>query len=261
MSMLTIEDVSKTFTTKRGGETRRTHALQNIDLVVEEGEFCVIIGASGCGKSTLLRLVDGLIHPSSGVVRIQGEPVTGPGPDRGVVFQHANLLPWRTVRGNIEFGLECLGFDKAERRRRSDRYIEMVGLSAFADHYPGQLSGGMQQRVGLARAFAVEPQILLMDEPFGALDAQTRLVMQAELEKIWELDRRTAVLITHDIEEAIFLADRVVVMSAHPGRVAEIVPIPFPRPRGDELRGDPEFGRLKAHLWNALRAGGGSGDH
>jgi NitT/TauT family transport system ATP-binding protein len=255
MSMLTIENVDKTFSIKRGSGVRKTHALQDVSLTVEEGEFCVIIGSSGCGKSTLLRLIDGLIAPSAGRILIHGKEVAGPGPDRGVVFQHANLLPWRTVRGNIEFGLECLGFDKAERRRRSTKYIEMVGLNEFEDHYPGQLSGGMQQRVGLARAFAVEPEILLMDEPFGALDAQTRLLLQGELEKIWSLQRRTAILITHDIEEALFLADRIVVMSAHPGRIASVVDVPFARPRGDEVRSDPEFGRMKMRLWEALKTG------
>ena len=255
MSLLAIENLSKTFTANRGRVLQETHALVDVNLTVEEGEFVVIIGSSGCGKSTLLRLIDGLIAPSGGQVLIHDRPVAGPGADRGVVFQHAHLLPWRTVRGNIEFGLECVGVDKMERRRRSSRYISMVGLEGFEGHFPGQLSGGMQQRVGLARAFAVEPEILLMDEPFGALDAQTRLILQAELEKIWSLNRRTAILITHDIEEALFLADRIVVMSAHPGRVSTIIDVPFDRPRGDEIRSDPQFGEMKAELWEALKAG------
>lgn len=255
MSMLTVEGVSKTFTTKRGRTLHETHALSDVSFSVEAGEFLVIIGASGCGKSTLLRMMDGLIPPSSGRVLLRNEPITRPGPDRGVVFQHAHLMPWRTVRKNIEFGLECLGLDKAERRERSSKYIAMVGLSGFEDHYPGQLSGGMQQRVGLARAFAVEPEILLMDEPFGALDAQTRLVLQGELERIWSFERRTAVLITHDMEEALFLADRVVVLSSRPGRVSSIVDVPFERPRRDVVRSDPTFGRMKLQLWEALKAG------
>ena len=255
MSLLAIENVSKTFNAKRGGTVRGTLALTDVSFTVEDGEFLVIIGSSGCGKSTLLRLIDGLIAPSEGRVTIHGREVTGPGPDRGVVFQQANLLAWRTVRGNIEFGLECLGVDKAERRRRTTRYIEMVGLTGFEDHYPAQLSGGMQQRVGLARAFAVEPEILLMDEPFGALDAQTRLILQSELEHIWSANRRTAILITHDMEEALFLADRIVVMSSHPGRVSSILEVPFARPRSDEIRADPRFAEMKATLWEALKAG------
>jgi NitT/TauT family transport system ATP-binding protein len=253
--MLVLEDVSKTFTTKRGRTLQETHALSDVSFSVEAGEFLVIIGASGCGKSTLLRMMDGLIAPSSGRILLRGEPISKPGPDRGVVFQHAHLMPWRTVRKNIEFGLECLGLDKAERRERSSKYISMVGLSGFEDHYPGQLSGGMQQRVGLARAFAVEPEILLMDEPFGALDAQTRLLLQAELERIWSFQRRTAVLITHDMEEALFLADRVVVLSSRPGRVSSILDVPFERPRRDAVRSDPTFGRMKLQLWEALKAG------
>jgi NitT/TauT family transport system ATP-binding protein len=255
MSLLAIENVSKTFNAKRGGTVQGTLALTDVSFTVEDGEFLVIIGSSGCGKSTLLRLIDGLIAPSEGRVTIHGQEVTGPGPDRGVVFQQANLLAWRTVRGNIEFGLECLGVDKAERRRRATRYIDMVGLTGFEDHYPAQLSGGMQQRVGLARAFAVEPEILLMDEPFGALDAQTRLILQSELEHIWSANRRTAILITHDMEEALFLADRIVVMSSHPGRVSSIIEVPFARPRDDEIRADPRFAEMKATLWEALKAG------
>jgi NitT/TauT family transport system ATP-binding protein len=255
MSLLAIENVSKTFNAKRGSTVQGTLALTDVSLTVDDGEFVVIIGSSGCGKSTLLRLIDGLIAPSEGTVTIHGREVTGPGPDRGVVFQHANLLAWRTVRANIEFGLECLGIDKTERRRRATQYLEMVGLTPFENHYPAQLSGGMQQRVGLARAFAVEPEILLMDEPFGALDAQTRLIMQTELERIWSSNRRTAILITHDMEEALFLADRIVVMSSHPGRVSRIIDVPFARPRRDAVRGDPRFAEMKAMLWDALKDG------
>ena len=253
-NLLEVQNVSKVFTTKRGRSPSRTIALSGVELAVREREFMVIVGASGCGKSTLLRMIDGLTAPSGGQILLRGKPITSPGRDRGVVFQHANLLPWRTVRRNIEFGLECVGVDKGERRARSDKYLELVGLAGFADHYPGQLSGGMQQRVGLARALAVEPEILLLDEPFGALDAQTRLGMQTELERIWSVERRTAILITHDIEEAIFLADRIAVMSSRPGRVANIVDVPFPRPREDAIRSDPEFGRMKLALWESLKS-------
>jgi NitT/TauT family transport system ATP-binding protein len=255
LSILSIENVSKTFQIRRGKANQETRALAGVSLEVQEGEFCVVIGASGCGKSTLLRLIDGLTEPSEGRVLLRGQEVTGPGPDRGVVFQHAHLLPWRTVQRNVEFGLECIGVDRAERKKRAERYIKMVGLSGFEKHYPSQLSGGMQQRVGLARAFAVEPEILLLDEPFGALDAQTKLVLQNELERIWSLERKTAVLITHDMEEALFLGDRVVVMSSRPGRVAAIVDVPFERPRTDALRSDPKFGALKLQLWEELKKG------
>ena len=255
MSMLEIAGVSKTFTTKRGRMRRETHALDDISLTVREGEFLVIVGASGCGKSTLLRMIDGLTAPTSGQITLRGKAITAPGPDRGVVFQHAHLLPWRTVRRNVDFGLECQHLPAPERRQRTAKYLSMVGLESFSDHYPGQLSGGMQQRVGLARALAVEPEILLLDEPFGALDAQTRLVMQTELERIWSLEKRTAILITHDIEEALFLADRIVVMTPRPGRVSQVVDVPFDRPRTDAVRSDPVFARMKLELWEALKSG------
>jgi NitT/TauT family transport system ATP-binding protein len=255
MSMLVIEDVSKTFLTKRGRTQQATIALEGVNLSVERGEFCAIIGASGCGKSTLLRMIDGLTRPTSGRVLLHGAEITKPGRDRGVVFQHAHLLPWRTVEDNIGFGLECQGVGKVERAPLVRKYLEMVGLKGFEKHFPGQLSGGMQQRVGLARAFAIEPEMLLLDEPFGALDAQTRLTMQTELARIWAVEKRTAVLITHDIEEAVFLADRVFVMSSRPGRIVEVIDVPFPRPRVDVVRADPEFGRLKLHLWESLRSG------
>jgi NitT/TauT family transport system ATP-binding protein len=249
MAFLEMRDVHKSFQTQRG----HTHALANVDLSVEEGEFCAIIGPSGCGKSTLLRLIDGLIRPSSGEILLRGKRVENPGPDRGMVFQHSNLMPWRTVLKNVEFGLECLGMPAKVRRERALEYIDTVGLGGFVDHYPRQLSGGMQQRAGLARAFAIEPAILLMDEPFGALDAQTRVVLQGELERIWLKEGRTAVLVTHDMEEAVYLADRVACMSSRPGRFVEIIDVPFERPRSDELRSDARFAKIKAELWRALR--------
>lgn len=255
MDILTIENVSKTFEVRRGRSVQHTHALAGVNLTVRDKEFCVIIGASGCGKSTLLRLIDGLIAPTSGRILLHGKPISEPGPDRGMVFQHPHLLPWRNVMKNVEFGLECMGVAKDERRRRARRYIDLVGLVGFENHFPAQLSGGMQQRVGLARAFAVHPEIFLLDEPFGALDAQTRMILQSELERIWMLEQKTTILITHDIEEALFLADRVVVMSSRPGRISDIIDVPFPRPRTDDLRSEPDFARMKLDLWEALKKG------
>ena len=253
MPLLTLEHVEKTFTVRRGKTDQELHALADINLDVESGEFCALIGPSGCGKSTLLRIVDGLLTPTSGRVLLHGRPVTGPGADRGFVFQHSNLLPWRTVKKNVEFGLECQGVEAGERAKRAERYLDMVGLDGFENYYPGQLSGGMQQRVGLARAFAIEPDIMLLDEPFGALDAQTRVQLQGELEQIWARERRTSILVTHDIEEAIFLADRVVVMSRRPGRIRDALDVPFGRPRDDAIRVDPKFAALKAQLWDGLK--------
>ncbi|MQA81411.1 MAG: ATP-binding cassette domain-containing protein [Streptosporangiales bacterium] len=253
--MLRIEAVSKTFEARRGRKRQQTAALHDVDLEIQEQEFCAIIGPSGCGKSTLLRIIDGLIAPTSGTVKLHGEPVTAPGRDRGMVFQHAHLLPWRTVQKNVEYGLECLKVPAQERRRRASEYVELVGLQGFENHYPSQLSGGMQQRVSLARVFVVEPQMLLLDEPFGALDAQTRLSLQTELERMWTADKKTTLLITHDMEEALFLADRVVVMSARPGRISHAVDVPFDRPRTDAVRAEPEFARMKLDLWDALKKG------
>jgi NitT/TauT family transport system ATP-binding protein len=214
-----------------------------------------VIGPSGCGKSTLLRILGGLIRPSGGRVVIGGSVCTSPRPDVGVVFQSFNLFPWRTVAQNVELGLEERGLGRAERRERAGRWLERVGLNGFEHFYPSQLSGGMQQRVGLARALAIEPDILLMDEPFGSLDAQTRLLLQAELMRLWALDRKTVVFVTHDVEEALFLADRVVILSPRPGVVVGDVPVPFDRPRGDPLRADPAFASLREELWESLKAG------
>lgn len=257
MKILTISNVSKTFKIQKNRSYTTTHALEDVSLEVEDGEFIAIIGASGCGKSTLLRMIDGLDFPTTGEIRLRGEIVTGPGPDRGVVFQQPSLLPWRTVQSNIEFGLECNGVPAAERARRAAQYIELVGLGGFEKHYPSQLSGGMQQRVGLARAYAVDPGILLLDEPFGALDAQTRVVLQTELERVWRAEQKTTVLITHDMEEAVYLADRVIVMGNRPGRVTDIVEVPFARPRDEALRASAEFGALKQRLWRSLQRGMG----
>jgi len=228
-------------------------ALDHVDLAIGATEFISVVGPSGCGKSTLLRLIDGLDAPDAGEVLVGGKPVTGPGLDRGVVFQHPHLLPWRSVERNVEFGLESQGVDRAQRKERASELLELVGLKKFASYYPGQLSGGMQQRVGLARALAVDPKMLLMDEPFAAVDAQTKLVLQEELEKIWLQSAKAVLFITHDIDEAIFLADRVIVMSPGPGRVIDEIVVPFPRPRDFALRGTPEFAALVHRVLEDLR--------
>jgi ABC-type nitrate/sulfonate/bicarbonate transport system ATPase subunit len=251
--LLRIADLSKRFEHRDGRKLLQTAALEGFSLDVQRGQFVAIIGPSGCGKSTVLRIIDGLLKPTSGTVTLNGKPIDGPGPDRAVVFQHANLLPWRTVEDNIRFGMECLGVKGAERRRRTAHYLGLVGLEGFERYYPSQLSGGMQQRVGLARAFAAEPEILLLDEPFGALDAQTRLVLQDELARLLAGDERTAVLVTHDMEEAVFLADVVVVMSSRPGRIVEVVNVDLPRPRDSDVRSTERFAQLKGHLWETLR--------
>jgi len=251
--LLSIRQVSKTFVTRRGRTQVSTSALADVSLDIDEGEFVAVIGASGSGKSTLLRLIDGLDTPSGGEILLRGQPVTGPGTDRGVVFQHPRLLPWRTVKRNVEFGLECAGVNKAQRSGKTAEVLDLVGLSGFENHYPAQLSGGMQQRVGIARAYAVSPSILLLDEPFGALDAQTRVILQQDLEQLWQSQRKTTILITHDMEEAVYLAGRVVVMGRRPGSVVDIVDVPFARPRNYELRGTADFGALKTRLWNALQ--------
>ncbi len=227
-------------------------ALDSVSLAVERGEFVAIVGPSGCGKSTLLLLVNGLLRPSEGQILLNGHPVATPGPDRALVFQEFALLPWRTVLHNVELGLEVTGQPAAARREIARENLRLVGLSAFEGYYPHQLSGGMRQRVGIARALTVKPEVLLMDEPFGALDAQTRQIMGVELLRIWERDRKTIVFVTHDIDESIYLADRVVVMSASPGRVLEVLPIGLPRPRDVEARNSPEFVGYRRRIWDRL---------
>lgn len=225
--------------------------LDELDFTVDRGEFLVVLGPSGCGKSTLLGLLDGLIEPTAGEIRIDGDPVTGPRTDTAMVFQSFQLLPWRTVRDNVAIGLEIQGLAESERYSRADEWIERVGLEGFEEAYPGELSGGMQQRVGLARALVVDPELLLMDEPFGALDAQTRDRLQTELLQLWEQRRSTVVFITHDIDEAIHLADRVLVLSTKPATITAELEIPFERPRWSrrlDIEGDDRFESIKRKL-------------
>ncbi len=247
---VSIEHIEMSFGVQSHQEVQ---ALADVDLGIRQGEFCCFIGPSGCGKSTLLRIIDGLITPTGGRVVIDGVPTTGPRRDLAVVFQSFNLLPWRTVTANVALGLEDRGMPKEKRLEVAREWLGMVGLGGFEDFYPSQLSGGMQQRVGIARALAVEPSILLMDEPFGSVDAQTRLIMQSELLRIWAGDRKTVIFVTHDVEEALFLGDRVVTFSERPGRIVDVIDVPFERPRLDALRGDPEFARLKEQLWEKLK--------
>jgi NitT/TauT family transport system ATP-binding protein len=228
-------------------------ALQNFDIDIREGEFLSIVGPSGCGKSTFLNVLLGLLKPDSGDVSMHGRRIAGPGTDRAMVFQEFGLLPWRTVRHNVELGLELKGMPSDARRSTSGRFIELVGLTGFEQHYPHELSGGMKQRVGLARALATDPEVLLMDEPFAALDAQTRDLMQVELLRIWQETRKTVLFVTHQIDEAIYLSDRVMVMSKRPGRAKRIFDIDLPRPRDYEMRVTPEFNELKLEIWQMLK--------
>jgi NitT/TauT family transport system ATP-binding protein len=227
-------------------------AISGLDLAVHEGEFVTVIGPSGCGKSTFLNAVAGLQPITRGSLQVDGREVAGPGPDRAVVFQHASLLPWRSVLNNVLYGLEMRGKVRPAMRNTARELIKMVGLGGFEDAYPGELSGGMQQRVNLARALAVDPELILLDEPFGALDAQTREVMQSELTRIWAETGKTALFITHDIKEAVYLADRVVVLSSRPGHVREVVDIDLPRPRELSVKRSPEFLAYEDYLWNSI---------
>jgi NitT/TauT family transport system ATP-binding protein len=227
-------------------------ALDGVDLQVMEGEFVAIVGPSGCGKTTFLSVVDGLIAATGGQVLVDGEVVTRPGPDRAVVFQDASLLPWRTGLGNVRYGLECLGVAKAEADRRAAELIALVGLAGFEHHYPHELSGGMQQRVNLARALVVDPKILLMDEPFASLDAQTRELMQEELLRIWATAKKTVLFITHQIDEAIYLADRVVVFSGRPGKVKDSIAVDIERPRPIGVKRQARFHALEDRIWGLI---------
>jgi NitT/TauT family transport system ATP-binding protein len=248
---LLIKDVSRVFPGVRGAAPVR--ALEPTNLAVAENDFITILGPSGCGKSTLLRIVAGLDAPTAGSVLLDGREVRGPGADRGMVFQSYTLFPWLTVAENIAYGLRERGVPATDRRAIVASYIEKVGLRGFENHYPKQLSGGMQQRTAIARALANDPAILLLDEPFGALDNQTRSLMQELLLGIWERERKTVLFVTHDIEEAIFLASRVVVMSARPGRIKADIAVDLPHPRHYTMKTSPEFSALKARLTEEIR--------
>jgi NitT/TauT family transport system ATP-binding protein len=237
--------------------TKNGQSLDILDVErfsVREGEFVTVIGPSGCGKSTFLHIVGGFIKAEGGSIRVYGEEVNGPGPDRGMMFQEFALFPWRTVAGNIAWGLESQGLPKAEIDAVVGRYLEMMSLGDFRNHFPAELSGGMKQRVALARVLAFDPKVLLMDEPFGALDAQTRETMQEELTRLWERTGKTIVFVTHDIEEAVYLGDRVVVLTARPARVREEVRIALPRPRGLEVKKSVECLEYRNHIWDLIRS-------
>jgi ABC-type nitrate/sulfonate/bicarbonate transport system ATPase subunit len=257
-TILQIEGVGRTFVSAKQVATL---ALQPIDFSVKENDFVTILGPSGCGKSTLLRIVAGLDQPSVGRVLLDGEQVQGPGADRGMVFQSYTLFPWLTVQENIAFGLREHGVSAALQQERCAYFIAKVGLRGFEQHYPKQLSGGMQQRTAIARALANDPKILLLDEPFGALDNQTRVLMQELLLGIWESAKKTVLFVTHDIDEAIFMANRVAVFSARPGRIKTEVAVDFPHPRHYTLKTSPEFMRLKAQLTDEIRVEAMATDH
>ena len=249
-SFIRAQDVSLVFKAK---DREPVIALSNFNLDIAQGEFVSIVGPSGCGKSTFLNIVLGLIEPASGVIQLNGTRISGPGQERAMVFQEFGLLPWRSVTANVELGLELKGVSPAKRAARAKELINLVGLEGFENHYPHELSGGMKQRVGLARALATEPEVLLMDEPFAALDAQTRDLMQSELLQIWERSKKTVLFVTHSIEEAAYLSDRVIVMTARPGRTKDVIQIDLPRPRDYEMRLTPKFNEIKLRIWEVLR--------
>jgi NitT/TauT family transport system ATP-binding protein len=246
--MLSIKNLNKTYHTEEGDEVV---ALSDINLYVADKEFVCFIGPSGCGKTTLLRITAGLEKPDSGTLTVNNEPITGPGPDRGMVFQEYSLFPWRTVLKNVTFSLELKKIPKSEREKIAREFLELVGLSKFADSYPHELSGGMKQRVAIARALVNDPDVLLMDEPFGAVDAQTRNRLQHELLNIWEKKKKTVLFITHSVDEAVFLADKVIVFTARPGRIKEVISVDLPRPRE---RTSFEANAVREHLLATLGA-------
>jgi ABC-type nitrate/sulfonate/bicarbonate transport system ATPase subunit len=250
MPKLELRDIAMTYTTRRGAQVT---AIERLSLEVAERSFVSIVGPSGCGKSTLLRVAAGLMRPTSGEVLVDGRGVTAPSADRGMIFQSYTLFPWLTVRQNVEFGPRQRGINGARRTAIARRYIDLVGLNGFDDAYPKELSGGMMQRVALARALANDPQVLLMDEPFGALDAQTRVVMQELLVDLWQRQPKTILFVTHDIEEALFLSDRIYVMSARPGAIKAELSVPFARPRSLATSQDPSFHQLKREIFALIR--------
>ena len=256
MEKIKFDRVTKNFLVRdenKKGLQREFTAIQSIDFSVKEGEFITLVGPSGCGKSTLLDLLTGLANPTKGRILIDGREITGPGLDRGIVFQQYALFPWKTARGNIEFGLEAKGIPKSEWREQTEYYLDLVGLGNFADRYPHELSGGMKQRVAIARSLAFNPDVLLMDEPFAALDAQTRETLQTELLRIWEKTGKTIIFITHGIDEAVYLGERVVVLSANPGKVKKIVDIPLKNRLADlDIKSNPTFVKARQEVWSLL---------
>ena len=247
--LLQVRNLSKTFQR----QNKHVTALENFDLTVDAGEFVAIVGPSGCGKSTFLHMLGGFEPIDGGSMILDGAEVSKPGPDRGMLFQEYALYPWRTVASNVLWPLEIQKVPKSERLKIADRFISMVGLTAFRNHYPNELSGGMKQRVALARVLALDPRILLMDEPFGALDAQNRELLQEELQQIWETSRKTVLFVTHDIDEAIYLADRVIVFTARPGRIKADIRIELPRPRGIEIKKSHGYVEYRNQIWDLLR--------
>ena len=245
MAQIDFVDVGVTYQRRGGGETV---ALDKTSFTIAPGEFICIVGPSGCGKTTLLHCLDGLHATTSGEILIDGKPIDGPGRDRAMVFQSASLMPWRTVVRNVTYGLEMQGVKLSDAIPRAQKMIELVGLAGFEDRHPGELSGGMQQRVNLARALVIDPEVILLDEPFAALDAQTREQMQTELLRVWDETKKNAVFITHQISEAVYLADRVVVMSGRPGRVKAIIPVPIARPRPASARRDPQMFEIESQI-------------
>jgi NitT/TauT family transport system ATP-binding protein len=248
-AQIVIDKVNHTYRPPRG---RAVSALADVSLEVRPREFLALLGPSGCGKSTLLYLVGGFLPTEKGRIEVEGKPIKAPGPDRGIVFQHFALFPWKTVRGNILYGLERQGLSRPEREKRAQSFIDLVNLNGFEDSYPSQLSGGMKQRTAIARTLAFDPNILLMDEPFGALDAQTRSLMQTELLSIWQRTPKTVIFVTHDVQEAVYLAERVAVMSARPGRIKAIVDIKFGQ-RDPSIFRSKEFVEKVDELWNLVR--------
>jgi NitT/TauT family transport system ATP-binding protein len=255
--VLEIDHLGKVFD---GGKGKVT-ALNDVSFNVHRKEFVSVIGPSGCGKSTLIRILAGLDRPSSGVVKLDGEKVEGPCKDRGMVFQGYTLFPWLCVRDNVTFGPRMAGISTAKANEKAAEWLDVIGLRRFADHYPDQLSGGMKQRVAIARALANEPRILLMDEPFGALDAQTRAGMQAHLIKVWDSVDLTILFITHDLDEAVYLSDRIVVLAAHPGRINEVIEVPVPRPRDRAQFLSPSFLATKNRLEELIYGNAGVSEH
>ena len=245
---LEAQNIWKLFS-RRG---QAVEALHDVSIQVGAGEFVSIVGASGCGKTTLLRIVDGLVAPTRGNIRVNGQPVSGPGPDRGFVFQQDALFPWRTVLDNVIFGLEVQHRSKREAKERAQEFIQLVGLAGFEHLFPHELSGGMRQRANLARALTIDPDVLLMDEPFASLDAQTREIMQSELLRIWRSNRKTVLFVTHQIDEAVYLSDRVVVMTSRPGRVKSILEVDIPRPRDLSVKRTPRFLELVDEIWKMI---------